>query len=69
MVATFIELANQNEERMDGTVAPVREIIGGSDIVIGIWPDATRSDGVDYSLILVRGGCSSRRMSGSLLPA
>jgi hypothetical protein len=51
MVATFIELANQNEERMDGTVAPVREIIGGSDIVIGIWPDATRSDGVDYSLI------------------
>ena len=47
----LVELADANEERMDGTTEPVLEIIADSDVVYGVWPDSSEPDGVGTLII------------------
>lgn len=47
----LVDLANQMQERIKGSMSAVREIIGESDVVVAIWQDAREEDGVGLRLI------------------
>jgi len=41
-LADIVELANNNESRIDGTTKPVRRILAENDIVFGVWQDPSK---------------------------
>lgn len=46
-IPTLVEMANHNDAVvMDGTMAPVHQLIADNDVVIAIWQDFTRPDGI-----------------------
>lgn len=50
---TILDVANANEPRMDGTTAPVLQILAENDIVFAVWKDPRAEDGV--STLLLKG--------------
>ena len=52
-VRKLVDLANYNEETMDGTTEPVSRILAEGDVVFAIWQDPEEEYGVDY--LVVRG--------------
>jgi hypothetical protein len=61
-------MANQNQEVMDGTTAPIKRIISESDVVFGVWQDAGEPHGV--GLLLLKGAKLLREIvaSGEAMP-
>jgi hypothetical protein len=60
-----VDMANANLGKLDGTTAPIREIIEGHDVVFGVWQDLTQPDGVDMLLIKGSRACREVIASGS----
>jgi hypothetical protein len=56
----LIEMANHNEALMDGTMAPVMEIIGSHDLVFAVWDDKAEPGGV--SVLIVKGNNKLREV-------
>ena len=54
-VREMVDAANNNQDLMDGTTAPIKEIIAGADLVLGIWQDATKPYGVNLHVIKGQG--------------
>jgi hypothetical protein len=45
-VRRLVDLANRNEETMDGTMGPVRRIVAEGDVVFAVWQDPEEEYGV-----------------------
>ena len=45
-VRRLVDLANRNEEAMDGTAEPVRSIVAEGDLVFAVWQDPEEEYGV-----------------------
>lgn len=41
-----VNLANQNNALLDGTMGPVRKILDDHDVVVAVWQDRLARDGV-----------------------
>src|SRR6266516_7210769 len=41
-LADIVELANNNESRIDGTTKQVRRFLAENDIVFGVWQDPSK---------------------------
>jgi hypothetical protein len=63
----MVDAANRNNACMDGTMAPVREILSSADVVFAVWQDAAEMDGVGY--MIVKGEDVLRRIVENQLPA
>jgi hypothetical protein len=50
-VRKLVDLANGNDEEMDGTMEPVRRIVVEADVVFAVWPDAEEESGVGCLLV------------------
>ena len=50
-VSRLVDLANRNEETMDGTTEPVRRILADGDVVFAVWQDQEEDYGVDYLVV------------------
>jgi len=50
-VRRLVDLANRNEETMDGTTEPVRRILADGDVVFAVWQDQEEDYGVDYLVV------------------
>ena len=50
-VRRLVDLANRNEETMDGTTEPVRRIVTEGDVVFAVWQDPDEEYGVDYVVV------------------
>jgi len=53
IVRRLVDMANANDEHMDGTTAPVLEIVAASDLVFGVWQDPAEPYGV--GLLIIKG--------------
>jgi hypothetical protein len=53
-----VDMANQNEELMDGTTVPVKAVIAQGEIVFAVWQDPTRVCGI--GLLLLKGASALR---------
>jgi hypothetical protein len=51
MLKDIIQLANENQTVMDGTIETVFAIMDDADIVWAVWQDATERHGVGHLLI------------------
>ena len=54
-LSKLLEMANQNEDKMDGTTAPVKELINGHEIVFGIWTDPSKSPPDNLGFHIIKG--------------
>ena len=52
-VGRLVEMANENDAIMDGTMRPVMEMIAANDVVWGVWQDSTEPEGV--ALLIIKG--------------
>jgi hypothetical protein len=50
-VRKLVEIANKNNDLMDGTTGPVKEIIAHGDIVFAVWQDPTYKCGVGLMVL------------------
>jgi len=50
-VRRLVDLANRNEETMDGTTEPVRRIVAEGDVVFAVWQDRAQEYGVGYLIV------------------
>ena len=50
-VRRLVDLANRNEETMDGTLEPVRRILAEGDVVFAVWQDRAQEYGVGYLVV------------------
>jgi hypothetical protein len=50
-VRKLVDLANRDEEAMDGTMEPVERIVAAGDVVFAVWQDAEEEFGVGYLLV------------------
>lgn len=48
---SLIEMANANQQLMDGTTTPVKKIIAENDVVLGVWSDPESRCGVGFHII------------------
>jgi hypothetical protein len=54
-----VEMANANNDEMDGTMERVKRIIADNDVVFAVWQDQTEGDGV--GMLIVKGQALLRR--------
>jgi hypothetical protein len=67
LVRQLVDMANANEARVDGTTEPVKRLIDGADVAIGIWQ---KRDG-DVGLLILKGERVLREViaSGKPMPS
>ena len=65
-VRKLVDLANRNEEKMDGTVDPVRRIVAEGDIVFAVWQEPEEQYGVGY--LIVKGAKPLKEIVASQTP-
>jgi hypothetical protein len=51
LLEQLVDMANANNERMDGTTRPVLEIVAANDLVFGIWDDPKEQHGVGWLIV------------------
>ncbi len=54
----LVDMANGNQERMDGTMTPIWRIIDENELVFAIWQDEMEPDGV--GMVIVKGAALLR---------
>ena len=54
-LSKLLEEARKNEDKMDGTTAPVKELIDGHEIVLGIWTDPSKSPPDNLGFHIIKG--------------
>lgn len=65
-VHSLIEMANQNNEEMTGSMDEVRQIISDNELVFAVWQDASKPYGV--GLLIVKGNDLFRNCIASGTP-
>jgi len=51
MLRSIVAIANRNNDAMDGTTGPVKEIIADGDIVFGVWQDTHNKCGIGVLIL------------------
>jgi hypothetical protein len=62
-IANLMKLANDNAIQTGGDMDIVRRIIAENDLVVALWPDSARPEGID--LIVIKGADILREVAAS----
>jgi hypothetical protein len=63
LIRQAVENANANEALMDGTTAPVKDIIEAGELVIAVWQDPDAANGV--GALMLKGDRALRQCMAS----
>ena len=51
MKEQLVNMANSNNDLMDGTMAPIERILAENEMVVAVWQDRTATDGVGMMIV------------------
>ncbi|MBR0749106.1 hypothetical protein JQ582_34765 [Bradyrhizobium japonicum] len=61
--AMLVAMANANRTLLDGTTAPVRQIIESNDVVVAVWQDFDQPLGM--GTLIIKGAAMLRNISAN----